>query len=331
VRITIVGAGAMGSLLAARLLPSVDPTTSDPLRGISRVLLYGRPSEHLERIASDGLTLTERDGTSKTYQVPVSSTPKDVEGSDLVVVLVKAWASAEAVAPLRTFLSRDSVVLTLQNGLGNASALRSALLNEGVRPHVWLGVTTQAAMRTAPGEVHHTGDGITAIGRRTSTANEQLKRIASTLDAGHWQTVAVDDIHRWVWRKLAVNAAINPLTALAGVDNAAIASDPALRQAATSLASEVVQVAQAHKVSIDRNEVLAAVEEVAKATGVNRSSMLIDLEQGMRTEIDAINGAVISEANRVGIRVPSNQLVTALVRAREQVMGANADPEAAAS
>jgi 2-dehydropantoate 2-reductase len=331
VRITIVGAGAMGSLLAARLLPSVDPTTSDPLRGISRVLLYGRPSEHLERIASDGLTLTERDGTSKTYQVPVSSTPKDVEGSDLVVVLVKAWASAEAVAPLRTFLSRDSVVLTLQNGLGNASALRSALLNEGVRPHVWLGVTTQAAMRTAPGEVHHTSDGITAIGRRTSTANEQLKRIASTLDAGHWQTVAVDDIHRWVWRKLAVNAAINPLTALAGVDNAAIASDPALRQAATSLASEVVQVAQAHKVSIDRNEVLAAVEEVAKATGVNRSSMLIDLEQGMRTEIDAINGAVISEANRVGIRVPSNQLVTALVRAREQVMGANADPEAAAS
>jgi 2-dehydropantoate 2-reductase len=128
----------------------------------------------------------------------------------------------------------------------------------------------------------------------------------------------VDDIHRWVWRKLAVNAAINPLTALAGVENSAIANDPALRQAAAVLASEVVTVAQAHKVAIDKNEILAAVDEVARATGTNRSSMLVDLEQGERTEIDAINGAVISEATRVGVRVPANQLVTALVRAREK-------------
>jgi 2-dehydropantoate 2-reductase len=306
----------MGSLLASRLAKAVGVGTEDD-PGIERVLLYGRPSVHLERIASDGLVLTERDGTSDTVQIPVTSDPRDVEGSNLVIVLVKAWASAEAVAPLRTVLNRDAVVLTLQNGLGNSSALRSALLNDGVRPHVWLGVTTQAAIRTAPGEVTHTGDGITAIGRRTSTANAELRRVATTLSAAKWPTVAVDDIHRWVWRKLAVNAAINPLTALAGVPNSAIANDPALRLAASTLASEVVAVAQAHKVGIDRNEVLAAVDEVARATGTNRSSMLVDLEQGERTEIDAINGAVISEANRVGVKVPTNQLVTALIRARE--------------
>lgn len=319
VRITIVGAGAMGSLLSARLIHAMsEGAPPDSEQAIERVLLYGRASEHLDHVAEHGLTLTERDGRVRTWNIPVSSNPKDAEGSDLVIVLVKAWASAEAVAPLRTVLTRDAVVLTLQNGLGNSASLRSALLNDGVRPHVWLGVTTQAAIRTAPGHVTHTGDGITAIGRRTSGANSQLRQYGSILGSANWQTVAVDDIHRWVWRKLAVNAAINPLTALAGVDNSAIATDPALRQAAAALASEVVAVAEAHKVVIDRNEILAAVEEVARATGSNRSSMLVDLEMGQRTEIDAINGAVISEATRVGVRVPANQLVTALVRARER-------------
>jgi 2-dehydropantoate 2-reductase len=309
----------MGSLLAARLIQAMaNGTPDDAGQKIDSVLLYGRASEHLERVAAEGLTLTERDGVVRNWKIPVSSDPADAEGSDLVVVLVKAWASAEAVAPLRTRLTRDAVVLTLQNGLGNSSSLRSALLNEGVRPHVWLGVTTQAAIRTAPGAVTHTGAGITAIGRRTASANTQLRQYANLLSSNDWQTVAVDDIHRWVWRKLAVNAAINPLTALAGVENSAIANDPALRQAAAVLASEVVTVAQAHKVAIDKNEILAAVDEVARATGTNRSSMLVDLEQGERTEIDAINGAVISEATRVGVRVPANQLVTALIRAREK-------------
>jgi 2-dehydropantoate 2-reductase len=318
VRITIVGAGAMGSLLAARLISAGEGSTPDnPESDIEHVLLYGRPSAHLDRIRSHGLTLTERDGTNNTWRIPVSSDPADVAGSDLVIVLVKAWASAEAVAPLKTRLTRDAVVLTLQNGLGNASAIRTALLNEGVRPHVWLGVTTQAAIRTAPGEVTHTGGGTTVIGRRSSHANTQLKEIATTLTAANWQTFPIDDIHRWVWRKLAVNAAINPLTALAGVPNSEIMNDSALHTSAIALASEVVAVAQAHGVAIKKELVLASVDEVARETGSNRSSMLVDLEHGARTEIDAINGAVLSEATRVGIRVPANQLVTALIRARE--------------
>jgi len=317
VRVTIVGAGAMGSLLAARLLSSRKDPPVSPDQAIEHVLLYGRPSAHLEAIQQHGLTLTEQDGSRHTLEIPVSSDPADVEGSNLVIVLVKAWASAEAVAPLKSVLTRDAVVLTLQNGLGNASAIRGALLHEGVRPHVWLGVTTQAAIRTAPGEVVHTGDGLTAIGRRSSNANPQLRDLAQLLTANNWQTFAIDDIHRWVWRKLAVNAAINPLTALAGVQNGAIIDDAGLHSAAVTLASEVVEVALNNGINIQKNQVLAAVDEVARETGSNRSSMLVDLELGQRTEIDAINGAVLAEARRAGLRVPANQLVTALVRARE--------------
>ena len=306
-RITVVGAGAMGSLMAARLA-----------MGHNEVMLFGRPSEHLSLVGERGLTLVEQDGGHRSVPLAATSDPAAVRGAELVIVLVKAWATAEATSPLREVLTRDTAVVTLQNGLGNAATLRSALLNAGVRPSVWMGVTTQAAFRPEPGVVLHTGDGITAIGRRTIGANERLKAIAACFSASGWPSIAVDDIHRWVWRKLAVNAAINPLTALAGVPNRAISRDAGLRAAAAALAAEVVAVANARGVAIDTSEVLAAVEEVARATGENRSSMLVDLDHGLRTEIDAINGAVVAEGMRLGVKAPANQLMTALIRAREQ-------------
>jgi 2-dehydropantoate 2-reductase len=280
-------------------------------------VLYGRESDHLAAIQASGLAIVERNGSRNQIPVTATTNPADLEGSDVVLVLVKSWASAEAIAPLRRYLNRDTVVITLQNGLGNASALRSALLNEGVRPHVYLGVTTQAAIRSEPGVIVHTGSGITAVGRRANPVNTQLRDIATAISNAGLQTVAVDDIHRWVWRKLAVNAAINPLTALAGVQNSVISTDPGLRAAAEAIAREVVTVGKASGVKIELKEVLAAVDEVARSTGENRSSMLVDIETGTPTEIDAINGAIVSEARRHAIKVPANQLMTALVRARE--------------
>lgn len=310
----------MGTLMAARLssaMASVGADTEAAERP-EQVVLYGRPSPHLEKVQQDGVVLTERDGSTRSIHVQASSDPADVEGSELVIVLVKSWATAESVKPLKTHLTRDAVVLTLQNGLGNAAQLRSALLNEGVRPHVWLGVTTQAALRTGPGTVTHTGEGITVIGRKSSEVNPRLQQIASTLTSAGIQTSAIDDIHRWVWRKLAVNAAINPVTALAGVPNRAVRENSDLQQACRLLACEAVQVANARGLSLDDEQVLAAVNDVAEATGESRSSMLLDLEYGMRTEIDAINGAIVKEAHRRGITVPANQMVTSLIRARER-------------
>jgi len=325
VRIGVVGAGAMGSLMAGRLAAMAGKDAPSPETAIDDVVLYGRPSAHLEAIQARGLDIIERNGTRSLVPVRATSSPAEIEGCEVVLVLVKSWASAEAVAPLRPYLNRDTVVITLQNGLGNASALRSALLNDGVRPHVYLGVTTQAAMRTEPGVIAHTGTGITAVGRRANPVNTQLRDIAAAMTGAGLQTVAVDDIHRWVWRKLAVNAAINPLTALAGVQNSVISTDPGLHAAAELIAREVVAVGKASGVKIELAEVLAAIEEVARSTGDNRSSMLVDVETGTPTEIDAINGAIVSEARRHAIKVPANQLMTALVRAREGRYQVDAD------
>lgn len=313
-RITIVGAGAMGSLMAANLTR----VTSARAASTDSILLYSRPSRHIDAIRDDGLRVKELDGTESTVPVAVSSNPADVEGSDLVIMLVRSWSTTEVAVPLRRYLSRQSIVLTLQNGLGNASQLRTALLNDGVRPHVWLGVTAHEAVRLEPGQIVHTSDGLTAIGRRSAELNPTLREVASTLTGTGWETVAVQDIHRWIWRKLAVNAVINPLTALANAPTGELVRNAELRHAAEQISAEVVAVARARNLGIDLPEIAAAIEQVAHANPDGISSMLYDIRAGERTEIDAINGAITKAAQNVGVATPVNAFVTSLLRARER-------------
>ncbi|MGH2557599.1 MAG: ketopantoate reductase family protein [Thermomicrobiales bacterium] len=303
-RTVVLGAGAMGSLLAARLAEAG-----------ADVALLGRSSAHLAAMRQQGLRLEELDGTTRTVAIPATEDAAAVRGAELVVLVVKSWATAEALAPLRDELPVDTTILTLQNGLGNARAIGQAV---GEGPHILTGVTTQAALRERPGFVRHTGAGLTAVGREGSQGDARAVEVAAFLSACTWPALAVVDVDRWVWRKLAINAAINPLTALAGVPNRAIADDPDLAAAAGGLAREVAAVAA--ELGYDLGDIVGAVMDVARATGANRSSMLCDVTDGIPTEIDAINGAVVAEAAARGISVPANCLALALVRARERAV-----------
>lgn len=303
-RFVVVGAGAMGSLVAARLaLASV------------AVRLLGRPSPHLAAIAGGGLRLAELDGSVQTVALAATDRSAVAADADVVIVLVKTWATGEALTPLRSRLRAGTMVLSLQNGLGNAAVIRAAL-GTGPPADVVLGVTSQAALRAAPGVVRHTGVGPTWIGREGGEIDARLRDVADTFSAAGLPTVAVPDVERAVWRKLAVNAAVNGLTALAGVPNGAIVADPGLREAAGILAGEAEAVARGH--GLELGDVGAAVDAVARATAANRSSMLRDLERGVRTEVEAIHGALVAAGAAVGIDAPANRVVAALVRARER-------------
>jgi 2-dehydropantoate 2-reductase len=303
-RIVVLGAGAMGSLVAARLARAGTETT-----------LLGRPSAHMAAIRSAGLMVEELDGSRRAVRVSVADRADTAAGSDLVVVLVKAWATAEAVTPLRGWLAPGAAILTLQNGLGNPAAIRAGLGEES-RPDVLVGVTAQAALRPAPGVVRHTGQGPTVIGREDGRVDGRLGDVARVFSMAGLPTTAAADVEWWVWRKLAVNAAINGLTALCGVTNGEIATDPALRPAAAILADEVAAVARRR--GLELGNVVEIVDEVAGATARNRSSMLQDIEAGRRTEVDAIHGAIASIAEELGTAAPANQIIAALIRRRER-------------
>lgn len=304
-RFAVIGTGALGSLVAARLALAGYP-----------VAVVDRPgSPHLTAIRRAGLILEEIDGSERTVPLSALGGPEAVAEAAVVVVLVKAWATEAAVAPVAAHLRPGTTLLTLQNGLGNAEAIRRALgaTNEAVA--VVSGVTSQAAFRLAPGRVRHAGQGPTLIGQADGRS-ERARTIADALTTARLPATVVPDIERHQWRKLAVNAAINGLTALAEVPNGTLIEDPELRHAAALVAREVEAVARAR--GIELGDVVAAVEQVARATAANRSSMLRDVETGGRTEVDAIHGAVVAAGEAVGVDVPATRVLAALVAARER-------------
>ena len=301
-RFVIVGPGALGSIFAAALSK----------RGHA-VSLLGRPSRHLETLRSEGLRIETRDGRVERLTIAATDDPAVIGDADALIILVKSVDTVSAMSAIRPHARPDQVLLTLQNGLGNAEKIRAAL---GPGPRILTGVTSQAATRLGPGWVKHTGVGPTLVGyqdERDAGPAVQLTRIFA--DAGLPAT-SVLDIDHWVWRKLAVNAAINGLTALGDFPNGDIANDPGLLDAAEIIAEEVASVAR--EIGIELGGMRRPVLETAIATRDNRSSMLQDLEAGRPTEVGAIHEAVLAKGAETGIATPAMWVVAALIRAKEK-------------
>jgi 2-dehydropantoate 2-reductase len=292
----------MGSVLAAALA-----------RGGHHVSLLGRETPHLAAIRSEGLRLEHLNGTIERVALDATSDPAIVSAAELAIVLTKSGDSRAAMRAIRPHVTAELTVLTLQNGLGNVERIREAL---GSHARVLVGVTSQAARRLAPGAVVHTGEGPTIIGYLAAADAPVAAAIARVLAEAGLPAMSVADIERWVWRKLALNAAINGLTALGGFRNGCIAEDPGLLESAEIIAEEVASVARER--GLELGSMRRAIAELARATAGNRSSMLQDLEAGRPTEVDAMHEAVLALAAEAGVAMPATRIVAALIRARER-------------
>jgi 2-dehydropantoate 2-reductase len=306
--IGVLGGGAMGSLFAGRLALAGTP-----------VILIARPSSHVDALVTHGLTLIEAGQPSTQIPLTVTIDPDAAADLDMLIVQVKTWATHDAVAPLARALPSTATVITLQNGIGNREALARSLPDHPVA-RITAGVTSEAALITEAGVVHHTGHGRTEIGVPVDGEDRALERLCRVLSRAGLPAFRSTSIEPAIWRKLAINAAINGLTALSGQPNGAVAHDPGLRAAASIIGTEVAGVARA--AGIDLVDVVADILAVADASATNRSSMLQDLESGRRTEVDAIHGAVVEIAAQHGISVPVCETLASLIRAREWAYGA---------
>ncbi len=261
------------------------------------------------RIARDGVALVSAEGDVRHVAVRATTDPRAFADRDAVLVAVKAFATQAALAPLHGVLPPHALVASVQNGLDNDAAARAAL--PGAR--VVAGSTMQGAIGLGPGRVQPIGRGATIFGRDEG-ASPTSTELAAAFAAAGLDAQVVDDIARVLWRKLIVNAAINPLGALARRTNGAIATDEDLVPLARALAAEAAAVAAAEGIAID--DPWALVEAASRATAPNRTSMLQDLDAGRPTEIDAISGAIARRAAAHGIAVPLTVTMARLVRAR---------------
>lgn len=235
----------------------------------------------------------------------------DEKSVDAVVVCVKTPGTMWAAEVAQHVVSRDGVVLTIQNGLGNYETLVAAV----GEARVAVGVIYVGA-RLEDGQLHATGPGKVELGRPSRDgARRALETLAARLADGGMTVNVVQDAGASVWRKLATNAAVNPTTALFGYTNAELLADVAAARVADGLAAEVARVATAVGVAMNEGEARRWWREMAALTGANRSSMLQDVQAHRPTEVDAICGAVHREGERRGVSAPLNQAMTVLVGA----------------
>ena len=294
--VLIVGTGAMACLFSARLLSA----------GIS-VTMLGTWQEGVAALRGRGVTLIEADGQEFRYPVRVVSDLAAIRKIDIVLVLVKSWQTERAARQLRDNLPRKTLVMSFQNGLGNREKLAEFLGNEGV----FQGIVTLGATLLEPGRVRAGGTGLISLENRPvyQPLIKNLEKAGFTID----QTAAIEPL---IWGKLAVNAAINPLTAILEVRNGVLLTLPSARALISLITAEVAAVAMAQGIRLPFEDGFVAVEKVAQRTANNISSMLQDIRRGAPTEIEAINGAVVRMGEKFGVPVPVNRTLTLTVQSK---------------
>lgn len=298
-RIVIVGPGAIGCLFAALLTKS----------GHSVVLLDKDPTR-AQAISQHGLRI-ETDLDVETLAVPITACPRTItEHVNFLCICVKAYDTGAAIRHALPLASADTTVVCLQNGLGNAEQIAAAC-----RCPLVCAVTSHGSTVLGPGSIRHAGSGPTAVAPAGTAAAAAAVRFAELLEHARIEVVRRNSHQSMLWSKVAVNAAINPVTALNNVPNGAILDRPEIRSTAMAAAGEAAAVAAAAGIALYFESVTAEVEKVCSITRNNISSMLQDVRAGRRTEIKAISGAIVARADELDVDAPVNRMLLEKVSA----------------
>ncbi len=285
--IVIIGAGALGSLFGARLA-----------QANASVVLFDYNEIRAARL-KNSITLQEN-GHDHTFSLPVTSDPTCLKQADAVLLCTK---SGDVGAGLDLFSHKspeNAVILGFQNGIHHINAIQK--MKQG-----GFGVTAQGATLLKPGHVRHGGNGPTVIGS-LSRKNKLLEPIATLLSSAQIPATVTADIEGKLWQKLLINVGINGLTVLHNCANGELLNIPQAKKQLIGLVEEAFTVAHALGVEINENPVQRCLD-VCKATSTNISSMLQDFRHQKKSEIMAINGALVQEAKKIGIATPENDVL----------------------
>jgi len=304
VRIAIVGGGgAMGGTWAGRLAGAG-----------YEVVVVDVAADAIAAIRSSGLTVDTVDGTITTH--PDATTDPARSGLvDAVFVFVKSQHTRSAAELARPLVSSTTTLISLQNGWGNADVLAEVYPAE----QMVVGVTYHSATVRAPAHVAHTGRGPTYLGPYVDGADlARAETIADLLGAAGIEPIVTASVKTEIWKKLVLNAATLPAAALSGLTAGELGQPGPLLALVDALASEAVVVANALGHLIDRDERLERIHTVLAGAGAGKASMLQDVEGHRTTEIDVINGAIVRNAVLMGIDVPLNRAMVALIHGLER-------------
>ena len=273
--------------------------------------------EHVEAMRAHGLRLEGASG-DRTVRVHATNDARDAGSCDLVIIATKAMHVAQAAEAAKALLKPDTMVLSIQNGLGGPDAAASVLGRERVMVGVVGGF---GASIKAPGHAHHNGWELVRLGELAGPVTPRLESIAELWRGAGFRVKVFDDIDQLVWEKLVCNCAYSGPCALLDCTIAELMADADGAQVSAGCATEAFQAAHAKGVRLGFSDPVAYVREFGSKIPNARPSVLLDLMAGRKSEIDVINGAIPRVAREHCIAAPYNEVVTALVRAKERRLG----------
>ena len=298
--ITILGAGAMGSLFSGYLSKG---------NNVSVIDVNGNT---VKAINEEGVRIREKDGSVGTYH-PASYTDSFSLGAqDLIIVFVKSMFTVSALEANKGLIGPDTYLMTLQNGAGH----EAKLLKFADRKHVIIGSTQHNSSVIDPGFANHGGSGITSIGLLDGDSSS-IGYIAKAFTECGFECVTEDNVQKQIWKKMFTNTAASSLTALFQVPLGFIHSNPDADYLMRKLCGEAVEVANSLGLDFDLDEVVADVEKVLINAPEGYTSIYADIRDGRRSEVDTISGAVVEAAREQGIAVPYHDMVVHCIHALE--------------
>ena len=298
-KISIVGAGAMGSLFGGLLAESGNEVT-----------LIDVNDAHIGAVRTQGLRLAT-DGGERQVTTLKALRPEDAVGfPDLLLVFTKTLHTSAALSGVAHLIGPDVHVLSLQNGLGNVEKIAGFVPPE----RVLIGVTTWPADMIGPGHVHSHGKGVVRLMAADGIDRPFVSEVTEVLTKAGLDCTSDSTVWAAIWEKVAFNAALNSICAVSGCTVDELGKVPDGSRLANDVVTEVLSVALRLGIDVDLAKCRGNVASAIAQHKGHKPSMLQDVLAGRRTEVESINGAVVALAGPLNIALPVTETLLALVR-----------------
>lgn len=306
-KIAIIGCGAMGSVYAALLADAGN-----------EVWAIDTWKEHIDAINTNGLRVEGASG-DRTVRMNATTNAADAGECELIIIATKASGVDGAARSAAGIASDDSVILTIQNGLGAADRIAKSIDTSKVMIGVVGGF---GASMKGPGHAHHNGMQLVRIGEMNGGVSDRLQKVVDAWSGAGFTAKGYPDIHQMIWEKFICNVTYSGPCAMMGITVGEVQANSSAWAVASACAREADAVARAQGIALGFDDVEKYVRDFGANIPNSRPSMLLDHMARRRSEIDAINGAVPVEAAKVGMTAPVNEALSNLVRGKESAFDA---------
>lgn len=300
-KIAVIGIGAMGSFYAAKLSKHND------------VIAFEHLDNKIEAVNRDGINLIE-DGETNNYRFKVFKDGTYKEVVDVVLVLVKATQTQEALKANLDIIGENTIILTLQNGLGNVKDI-----SKFVDPsNIVVGSSRVNVTNEDINTVKVSGNGLTYIGSVTNDMKDVLT-LKVVFDKAGFECETTNDIKTLVWDKLIMNSVLNPLCAIFKCKIKVLYENKYIYDIVQALVEEDVCVAKANGIDLKEEDILNEIRALAYNIGNSYASMYYDVKNSRITEIDKLNGAIVLDAYKNKIQTPYNTFLLNAIKGMEKL------------